>query len=106
MSSYGARQEPDVSSSTDINHIRYGLILGASLNLNTLLSEYPFSQYSHNGSWGFNIGILRNPVQSLCPMFSLLEFMPIFFFKMEFQYVAHDGLKLNPSASAFGLLGF
>lgn len=28
------------------------------------------------------------------------------FFKMEFQYVAHGGLKLNPSPSAFGMLGF
>lgn len=81
MSSCGARQEPDVSSSTDIKHIRYGLILGALLNLNSLLSEYPFSQYSHNGSWGFNIGILRNPVQSSCPMFFLLEFMPTFFLR-------------------------
>lgn len=59
--------------------------LGPYLTLNSLLSEYPFSQYSHNGSWGFNVGILRNPVQSLCPMFSLLEFMPIFFLRWSFN---------------------
>lgn len=30
----------------------------------------------------------------------------VIFFKMESQYVAHGDLKHNPSASAFGMLGF
>lgn len=105
MSSYGTGQEPDVSSSTDISISDNGLTLWASFNLNSLLSEYPFSQYSHNGSWGSQHWNFEESSSVIVTYVFFIRIHAIFF-KMEFQYVARGGLKLNPSASAFGILGF